>query len=131
MITRLISFKIKSMRHLVSALILFSALFMGGVGQQQAYAWMLKIDLSEAGDFGDDKVCGSVRGQYGYYDYLCTDNGPSAEVSFDIPDDEIPASSDYSVCSWSNSLVSGVFRDCARFEHNIDGNVIVTQSDLQ
>jgi nitrate reductase NapE component len=125
-----VSIKVKTMQRLILALILFSTLSVAAMGQQQVYAWMLRIDLSEAGDFGDDRVCGSIRGQYGYSDYLCTDNGPSAEISFDIPDDKIPIGSDYTVCSWSNSLASNVFRDCTRFEHNTNGDVIVTQEDL-
>jgi hypothetical protein len=129
MVTRLISVKIKKVRNLVLALILFSTLFVGMVGQQLVQAWMLTIDLSEAGDFGDDRVCGSVRGQYGYYDYLCTDNGPYAEISFDIPNAKIPVDSRYVVCSWSNSLGSTFFKDCNTYKHG-DHDAEVSQEDL-
>lgn len=109
-------------------LALSAALFVATAGQQ-AYAWMLTIDLSQAGDFGDDRVCGSVRGQYGYYDYLCTDNGPSASVSFDIPVDKIPVDSRYIVCSWSNSFASTMFKDCSTYRHG-DHDAEVSQEDL-
>jgi len=81
---------------------LFTVIFL--TTQQQVQAWELTMDLSNSGDFGDNTVCGSVRGQYGWYDSLCTDNGPSASISFDIPDDSIPVGSSYVVCSWSNSI---------------------------
>ena len=130
MVTRLISFEIKSVRYLVLALILFSALSVAAMGQQQVYAWMLTIDLSDAGDFGDESVCASVAGRYGYYDSLCTDNSPSASVIFEIPDDEIPVDTNYRACSWSSSIASNVFRDCNRFNHNDSEYVELSQADL-
>jgi hypothetical protein len=115
---------------ILTIILLAAATLVATVGQQQAYAWVLTIDLSNAGDFGDETVCAGVTGRYGYYDSLCADNSPSASVVFDIPDDEIPVDTSYRVCSWSSGLIGNVFRDCNSFNHNNFESVELSQADL-
>jgi hypothetical protein len=124
MVTRLISVKIKNVRNLVLVLILFSALFVGLLGQQQVYAWMLTVDLSDS-DFGDDRVCASVEGGYGYGPYrLCTQAGRDAEVTFDIGDG-IGEGENYRVCGYTpGDLLEIILQSCNRYTHE-SGDALV------
>ena len=87
------------------------------VGQQQVNAWMLTVDLSDS-DFGDDRVCTSVEGGYGYGPYReCTQAGSDAVVTFDIGSG-IGEGENYRVCGYTpGDLLEAIFQSCSRYTH--------------
>jgi hypothetical protein len=85
--------------------------------EEQAWAWQLTVDLSDS-DFGDDRVCASVEGGFGYGPYqLCTQAGRDAAVAFNIGDG-IGEGESYRVCGWSGgNPLEYIFQPCERFTH--------------
>lgn len=80
------------------------------------YAWQLDVDLTRS-TFGSERVCASVEGPYGYDKSRCTDSGPNAGVSFNVPENEVPVGYNYKVCAWGG-IVSFVLKNCKFFEHD-------------
>jgi hypothetical protein len=80
------------------------------------YAWRLDVDLSRS-TFGSDRVCAEVHGPYGHDERNCTESGPNASVSFEIPENEVPNGSRYQVCAWGG-LVSTFLPNCHYFNHD-------------
>jgi hypothetical protein len=83
--------------------------------QQQAWAWLLAVDLSDSTS-GSDKVCASVQGAYGYGPVSqCTSAESNAQVTFNI-EDSIGQGENYMVCVW-DSVASAIFKNCHYFSH--------------
>lgn len=82
---------------------------------EEALAWQLTVDLSDS-DFGDDRVCASVEGGYGYGPYRkCTQAGPNADVTFNIGGG-IGEGERYHVCGYSD-ILEYFIPSCKYFTH--------------
>ncbi|MGH9975417.1 MAG: hypothetical protein ACRD8Z_06225 [Nitrososphaeraceae archaeon] len=80
------------------------------------WAWELEVELSDS-SFGSERVCASVEGQYGFGPInRCTESGPGADVSFSVPEDEVPPGYSYKVCVWGG-VISALISNCQMFTH--------------
>jgi hypothetical protein len=90
--------------------IVLSCTVLIGASMPAVYAWRLTVDLSQS-SFGDDQVCASVEGGYGYGPVnQCTNAGRNAQVTFNIGN-RIEAGENYEVCAWSG-VVGAIFSNC-------------------
>ena len=79
------------------------------------YAWELTVNLSGS-DFGDDRVCASLEGGYGYGPTSqCTQAGSNADVTFNVGD-RIEQGENYEVCGYSG-VMEAIFGECRTFTH--------------
>jgi hypothetical protein len=80
------------------------------MASQMAYAWTLKVDVSDS-EFGVERANVGIRGPYGYTDALSVETSPTASVTFNIPDNEVPNGSKFEVCT-SSGLLSSLIPTC-------------------
>ena len=77
---------------------------------QMVYAWTLKVDVSNS-EFGVERANVGIKGPYGYTDALSVETSPTASVTFNIPDSEVPNGSKFQVCT-SSGLLSTIIPTC-------------------
>jgi hypothetical protein len=112
MVLKLESFGIERRVTILTAISVFSILLLT---TSTVYAWQLDVDLRRS-TFGSDRVCAALHGPYGYDRTQCTESGPDAGVSFNVPEDEVPLGYNYKVCAWGG-LASMILQNCQWFTH--------------
>ena len=103
------------MTKIVLVALLMSLMAVTVVGSPAVFAWDLHVDLSTS-NFGDDRVCASLEGGYGYGPVQeCTRAGSDASVTFDVGD-RIDSRENYVVCGYSG-ILERIFGACDNFTH--------------
>lgn len=83
---------------------------------QTVYAQSLTVDLIKSA-FGVSRATAKITGPCGYKDGESVATGPNAQVTFNIPDNQIPSGQQFKICNHSEGIIGPILPNCMFFTY--------------